>query len=84
MNFQAGDLIITKDILKHCKKRTAIIIQVHEPECTDDWFDPNNPSISFQYCDTGQTWRMHIKSFTHYFLPTVTAKARWKHIPVRK
>jgi len=84
MNFQAGDLIITKDILKHCKKRTAIIIQVHEPECTDDWFDSDNMSISYQYSDTGEKWRESLKDFTHLFLPIITARQRWIHIPVRK
>jgi hypothetical protein len=83
MNFQAGDLIITKDILKHCKKRTATIIQVHEPESSDDWDDPDNMSISFQHSDTGETWRMNIKCFTHRFLPIVSPRERWKHIPVK-
>jgi hypothetical protein len=83
MNFQAGDLIITKDYLKHCKKRTATIIQVHDPECSDDWIDPDNMSISYQYCDTGEKWRVNIKSFTYHFLATVTARQRWLHIPVK-
>jgi hypothetical protein len=82
-NFQAGDLIITKEILLNCKKRTAIIIQVHEPEYSDDWFDPDNPSISYQYSDTGDIYRQTLEYFIHHFLPTVTAKARWKHIPVK-
>ncbi len=83
MKYQVGDLIITKDTLRNCKKRTATIIQVHEPESSDDWDDPDNMSISYQYSDTGETYRLNIKYFTHHFLPTVAAKARWKHIPVK-
>jgi len=84
MNFQAGDLIITKDTLRFCKKRTATIIQVHDPESSDDWDDPDNGSISYQYSDTGETYRLNIKYFTHHFLPTVAARERWLHIPVKK
>ena len=82
-NFQAGDLIITKDTYRSCKKRLATIIQVHDPESSDDWDDPDNGSISYRYSDTGETYRLNIKYFTHNFLPTITAKARWKHIPVK-
>ena len=82
-NFQAGDLIITKDYVKNCKKRAATIIQVHEPECSNNWPDPVNMSISYQYCDTGETWRMNINSFARFFLPVFTARERWKHIPVK-
>ena len=82
-NFQAGDLIITKDSLSHCKKRTAIIIQVHEPESSDEWLDPDNASISYQYSDTGDIYRHNLKYFTYHFLPTVSARERWKHIPVK-
>jgi hypothetical protein len=83
MNFQAGDLIITKDVYKHYKKRMATIIEIHDIECSAEWSDPYNASISYQYCDTGEKWRLNIKYFTHRFLPTVSAKARWKHIPVK-
>jgi hypothetical protein len=84
MDFQAGDLIITKDYLKHCKKRTAIILQVHEPESSDDWDDPDNMSISYQYSDTGQKCRENLKYFTHLFVPIIAARERWLHIPVKK
>jgi hypothetical protein len=84
MNFQAGDLIITKNYFKHCKKRLATIIQVHEPESSDDWDDPDNMSISFQYCDTGETDRINIKYFTHNFLDSHPKRERWLHIPVKK
>jgi hypothetical protein len=83
MNFQPGDLIITKDTLRFCKKRTATIIQVHDPESSDYWDDPDNGSISYQYSDTGETYRLDIKYFTHHFLPIVSARERWKHIPVK-
>lgn len=82
-NFQAGDLIVTKDITRNYKRGLATIIQVHDPECSAEWSDPYNASISYQYCDTGEKWRVNIKYFTHRFLPTVSAKARWKHIPVK-
>ena len=80
MNFQAGDLIITKHYLKNSKKYLATIIEVREAdEC--GW---NEPSIIYQYCYTGEKYRLSLTYLTRHFLDTTEPKSRWKHFPVKK
>jgi hypothetical protein len=81
MNFQTGDLIITKDYGKGCKKRVATIIQVHEPEYSDIWNGAS--SITYQYCDDKSICRENLKYFVYHFLSTICTRERWFHIPVK-
>jgi hypothetical protein len=80
MNFQVGDLIITKD--NKNRRIPAYIIEVHEPgEDKDGVHYWNCKSITFKYSQDEWT-RMPIKTIERH-LNQPNKLARWYHFPVK-
>lgn len=81
MNFQIGDLIITKD--NRNRRVPAYIVGIHKPgEDKDGIHYWNSPSITIQYSQ--EEWTRLPISAIERNINDLSKLARWLHYPVVK
>lgn len=81
MNFQIGDLIITKDI-RNNRRVTTYVIKVHEAGDDEDGTRWHSDSITIQYSE--DNWARFPVTTIESMLNLPSKVARWYHYPVVK